>query len=564
MKFRKCLDLLRPYSWQDSSKEIAGRFGLARVIRFDQNTIPKQCAAIELPPVNDYPDASYGDLLAAIAEYAKVGNNQVVAGAGADEIIEDIVKVFIVPADKVVISTPTYPMYKLCTEIAGGNAVEVLRSADFQADIDDIVRVANEQKAKLIFICNPNNPDGSLIGKSDVEKMLKEFNGAVVVDEAYFEFCDKTVADLVQRYQNLIVIRTFSKAFGLAGARVGYAISSEEIIIQMNKVRPPASISSISMYLALEALRNIRIMRETVKTLTNERDRIKKKLAQLGFEVFPSVTNFLLFKAASPEDADRLFQRALERGYVLRNLSRKKGCRNCLRMTVRTAQENDDLLAVLENCPDSIIFDIDGVIVDVSRSYREAIRQTVRAISGKQVTDADISAIKRSPNSNNDWDVTYALIKGESDLKRIDRGLKAYQLAKEKFQELYLGGLRKNERLLIARDVLERLATAGFRMGLATSRPREEALYALKQFIPEFFTETNIIAAEDCDAEKPNPEPLLLTKERLQSRAAVYVGDTINDALAAKAAGMRFVSVTPGLEADFTIKDVNQILEVLA
>ncbi|HID73257.1 TPA: HAD family hydrolase, partial [Candidatus Micrarchaeota archaeon] len=197
-------------------------------------------------------------------------------------------------------------------------------------------------------------------------------------------------------------------------------------------------------------------------------------------------------------------------------------------------------------------------------SYRAAIIQTAASIAGKAFTEAEVEQLKMLPNSNNDWDVAYALAIGVRDLGSIDRTGPEYAMVREKFQELYLGGLRDLEKLLVDKELLQTLRVKGYRLGIVTGRPRAEALYALNRLIPNFFPPDSIIAMEDCPEGKPSPKPLLLAKERLGCRSALYVGDTINDALAAKAAGMRFVSVAPDVDSDFTIQNVNRILEVLA
>ena len=566
--FRKCMNSLNPYSWELSTRQIAEKYNLplSGIIRFDQNTVPQKQLSIKVR-INEYPDPAYDSLIGALAGYTRFPKKQIVVGAGADEIIDVITKVFIDSGDIAVISSPTYSMYRVCIQISGGAVIEVQREADFSVDVKKLAFIAKQNNAKIIFICNPNNPDGSLIPNTQIEELLKSFAGPVVVDEAYFEFCGQTAAVLLSKYKNLIIIRTLSKAFALAGARIGYAICSEELAAAMNNVRLPVSISIISEKLAVGALSNPSIVPKTVDVLTAERERIRFQLELLGFRVFPSYCNFLLFKAGSISDADRLFQKALEKGYIIRNLSRKKGCENCLRITIRTKKENDKLLAVFADYPDGLIFDIDGVLVDVSQSYCEAIKQTANAMTGRNFSDADVAEVKKLPNSNNDWDVTYALITGiktREGMKTIGRKSPVYQKAKQKFQELYLGGLRDKEKMLITLETLRWLKTQNYNLGIVTSRPREEALYVLRGFIPEFFAESCIIAQEDCNEEKPSPKPLLLAKEKMGCRAALYVGDTVNDQLAAKAAKMKFASVVKGLqEADVVLKNVNDILKVL-
>jgi HAD superfamily hydrolase (TIGR01548 family) len=358
----------------------------------------------------------------------------------------------------------------------------------------------------------------------------------------------------------VVVVRTLSKAFGLAGMRIGYAICSPEVAKLLNKIRQPYNINPISECVAIAALTELSEVRKNVLRTIKERKNMAGKLQKLGFEVLPSDTNFILIRTEA-SDADRIFRKLFSKGIVIRNYS--GSLEGCLRITARGKEDNDLLIAEIRKLCDGIIFDVDGVLVDVSKSYREAIKQTVKSFSGRTVTDSEIESIKRLPNSNNDWDVTFALLTGKTDLKRLDRTTQYYQQVKQKFQSLYLGGLKQNEKLIVACTTIAKLAAEGYKLGIVTSRPREEAVYALKGLMPEFFTDSSVVAAEDCESEKPNPEPLLLAKERIGCRSAFYVGDTVNDALAARAAGMQFISVNPDITADYSITDVNRILEVL-
>jgi histidinol-phosphate aminotransferase len=571
MRIRDCIKQLEPYGYIPGNKEIAKEYGLepSDVKRFDRNTpscvlrsvqeeLMKIATEGALGVANEYPDPRYCELTSLVAGYVGAEPGQIVLGNGADEIIDMLAKTCIEQEDIVAIPTPTFSYYKVAISSFGGSIIEVPREeSNFSVDVEKLIRVANSRNAKMIFLCNPNSPAPNYTSIVDLERIANDFQGFLVIDEAYIEFSGKEGAkDLCNQYENVIVIGTLSKSFALAGQRVGYAVCSQRIAKELNKIRQPYNIDSITERLAIAALKNMEEMRENVEAIINERNRLAEGLEKLGFYVYPSLTNFLLVKTI-PEDSRIVYEKLLRRGLVLRRLDEG------LRITVRSKKDNDLLLDEIKRMPDGIIFDIDGVLVDVSRSYREAIKQTVKVIAGKDVTDSDIEAIKKLPNSNNDWDVTYALINGIADLKGIDRNAELYLAVKKKFQELYLGGLRDREKIMVSMETFDWLKKQGYRLGIVTSRPRDEALCALRQFIPEFFSEDCIIALEDCDAEKPNPNPLLLAKERMGCRAAVYVGDTINDVLAAKAADMFFVSVREDLEADCRIENVNKIIEVL-
>ncbi|MBN2122594.1 HAD-IA family hydrolase [Candidatus Micrarchaeota archaeon] len=212
---------------------------------------------------------------------------------------------------------------------------------------------------------------------------------------------------------------------------------------------------------------------------------------------------------------------------------------------------------------DGIIFDIDGVLVDVSTSYREAIRLSAGDFLGREVEPSEVDEIKRIPGMNNDWDAAYALSLGIKSAEEIERESEEYARIKGRFQELYLGGLRDKERLLIREDTLRELKARGIALGIVTGRPREEALYVLGNLVPEFFGRDCIIAMEDCEYEKPDARPLKLAIKRMGCKNPAYVGDTASDAIAARSAGIPFVSVVGGLEADIRINEVNEILKVI-
>lgn len=212
---------------------------------------------------------------------------------------------------------------------------------------------------------------------------------------------------------------------------------------------------------------------------------------------------------------------------------------------------------------DGIIFDIDGVLVDVSESYREAIRLSAEDFLGRKVEPSEVDGIKGIAGMNNDWDAAYALFKGLKSAEGIERESEEYAKIKGKFQELYLGGLRDKEKLIIREDTLRELRERGIALGIVTGRPREEALYVLGKLVPEFFAGECIIAMEDCEYEKPDARPIKLAIKRMGCKSPTYIGDTISDAIAARNAGIPFVSVVEGLEADARIDDVNEILKVI-
>jgi histidinol-phosphate aminotransferase len=497
-----------------------------------------------------------------------VSADQIIVGAGVDELLYYLIMAFVEKGDKLVRPVPSFAMYEICARVSGARDCAIFLGQDFELT-EEFVRESID--AKLVFICRPNNPTSNSFDKMIIERIIKQTKGIVCIDEAYAEFAKENCLDFL-KYENVLIFRTFSKAYSCAGVRLGYAISNEKIIDRMNRVRLPWNIGILSQIVGEIVLMNDDLFMSRVEEIKAERDQLFGEMKKF-VRVLPSDSNFITFEVNDPKS---VFGKLQEKGILIRNISKYPMLSKYLRVNVGTKEENRKFLEALKeicgkpgavatatDSSDGIIFDIDGVLVDVSKSYREAIKQTASALSGRTITDADVEEIKKLPNSNNDWDVTYALITGVRNMASIDRNDPTYKKAKAKFQDLYLDGLRDKETPIAKSETLRTLSERGYKLGVVTSRPRDEAFYVLDRLFPGIFKPGYVVAQEDCDVEKPSPKPLLKAKQLMDCGVVVYVGDTINDALAARAADMKFVSVVPALEADYKIKDVNKIFEVL-
>ncbi len=356
MKVRSLLSDFRPYEWEPTNAEIAAKVGLKpyEIIRFDTNTSPytphslllKLKTLLGKAKVNEYPDTSYVKIRQAFAEYNSCSINQITVTNGADEALDIISKVFIDVGTNAIVSVPTYSMYRIIVETMGGTLKTVLRTESFRDNIDAILR-AVDKKTRIIFLCNPNNPTGNLIDRKDIILLLESTQCPVIVDESYFEFSQKTFADLTVQYDNCVIVRTLSKAFCLAGVRVGYVLASERTIALLNKMRPPNSLGVISLLLGEIAIENSSYMRRNVARTNREKKRLLGKLRQLrSVQPFPSDTNFLLVKFPG-RNATTVHDHLLKKGLVTRDVSELPLLRNCLRFTVRTRADNDKLLSCL-------------------------------------------------------------------------------------------------------------------------------------------------------------------------------------------------------------------------
>lgn len=298
--------------------------------------------------VNRYPDPYQRSLKSLLAEQKGVSESQILLGNGSDEVLDLIFRAFCEPnQDNIISLPPTYGMYKV---LAGINAVEnkeVLLTTDFEPNVDEILNVV-DASSKLLFICSPNNPTGNSFKKEAIEKLLESFKGLVVIDEAYIDFSkDESWLSALKTYPNLIVTQTLSKAYGLAGIRLGICYASEEIIGVLNKIKPPYNVNQLTQQRALQRVLNQDLVNQEVQQILDEREELIKALNGLEFvkELYPTDANFVLAKV---DDANKRYQQLLEKQVVVRNRSTQPLCENTLRFTVGTPDENKKLIAILK------------------------------------------------------------------------------------------------------------------------------------------------------------------------------------------------------------------------
>ena len=345
---RPAIRRMQPYEWEPPSAAIAQQAGVPedQVVRFDTNTFPWPGAAVDRlapEPLNEYPDTSYAALTEAIALYADVPTDRITVGAGADEILDLIAKAYIDGAAPAVISRPTYPMFAVLTEMAGGS-IDAVPAVDLRLDRQPFLDRA--RRARLTWVSNPNNPTGELLPFDYVETLAGATAGILVLDEAYYEMSGVTGLPLIDRMPNVVVVRTLSKAFGLAGARVGYALAGPAISEALRRVRPPGSISVMSAALAVESLSDLKGMRDRVERIRSERARLQQELAALGLEVRESAANFLLVRAGR-----QLAPVLLHSGLVVRTFPAGSLLADFIRLTVRRPEENARLIDALKTAP---------------------------------------------------------------------------------------------------------------------------------------------------------------------------------------------------------------------
>ena len=296
---------------------------------------------------NRYPDPHQRDLKQRIAEIKEVKADQVFLGNGSDEIIDLLYRAFCEPArDKVILMSPTYGMYSVCANLNDVPVLDVPLTADFQIDIENVKKEL--PSAKLIFICSPNNPSTNLMNEHDVQTILKTFNGLVVIDEAYQDFAgNESWVNRLASYKNLVVMQTFSKAWGMAGLRVGMAFADPEIISVLSAIKYPYNISELVQNTVLKALEYNSAKNKMAEEILKQREWLLRELRQLAIikKIFPTDANFVLIRV---DDAGYMYNQLIKHKIIVRDRSSLPGCEGCLRITVGNAAENRILIETLK------------------------------------------------------------------------------------------------------------------------------------------------------------------------------------------------------------------------
>lgn len=298
--------------------------------------------------VNRYPDPKQQSVKELLSKLKGIPTNQILLGNGSDEVLDLIFRAFCEPKeDNVILLPPTYGMYGVLANLNDIEINEALLSDLFDIRVDEILKTANTN-SKIVFLCSPNNPTGNTFSADKIQEIIDNFNGLVVVDEAYIDFSSQeSWLEKLERYPNLIITQTLSKAFGMAGIRLGVCYASEEIIEVLNRIKPPYNVNELTQQKAKERLSKVDEVQSEIKLILSERAKLEEALASVSFisKVYPSDANFILVKV---DDATERYNQLIEKGIVIRNRATQPLCENTLRLTVGTKSENEKLIKALK------------------------------------------------------------------------------------------------------------------------------------------------------------------------------------------------------------------------
>ncbi|WP_282018859.1 histidinol-phosphate transaminase [Salegentibacter mishustinae] len=330
---------LKPYSSARDEYQSTG----SEMVFLDANENPFQT------DVNRYPDPQQRGLKTELAKIKNVSTEHILLGNGSDEVLDLLFRAFCEPGkDNVITLPPTYGMYKVLANINNIENREVLLNSDFEPNVEEILDSV-DQNTKLIFLCSPNNPTGNSFLEKKIIHILENFNGLVVIDEAYIDFSNKeSWLNKLKEYPNLVITQTLSKAFGMAGIRLGICYASVEIIQILNKIKPPYNVNELTQLRALDRVHNKDVVDSEIADLLKQRAILSEALVEVNFieNIYPSDANFILVKV---DDANKRYGQLLEKGIVIRNRTTQPLCENTLRFSVGTGEENKKLIEALKN-----------------------------------------------------------------------------------------------------------------------------------------------------------------------------------------------------------------------
>ena len=330
---------LKPYSSARDEYQSTG----SEMVFLDANENPFQT------DVNRYPDPQQRSLKAELAKIKNVSTEHILLGNGSDEVLDLLFRAFCEPGtDNVITLPPTYGMYKVLANINNIENKEVLLNSDFEPNVEEILNSV-DQNTKMIFLWSPNNPTGNSFSEEKISHILENFKGLVIIDEAYIDFStEESWLNKLEQYPNLVITQTLSKAFGMAGIRLGICYASVEIIEILNKIKPPYNVNELTQLRALDRVLNKEKVDSEISDLLKERALLSEALVEVNFieKIYASDANFILVKV---DNANKRYDQLIEKGIVIRNRTTQPLCENTLRFTVGTGEENEKLLKALKD-----------------------------------------------------------------------------------------------------------------------------------------------------------------------------------------------------------------------
>ena len=517
-----------------------------------------------------------------LADYFSLSAENVFCSNGGDESIYILMRLIkegcamaadVMASGKLILPLPAFSQYTWGVKSWNIETVEIAPQENLSIDIDALKSAINSNPRSAVVLTSPNNPTGESIATETLKQLLQlaaDNQSWVFLDEAYIEFSTQASAmNLLQRYNNLIILRTFSKAYGLAGIRLGYLLGNEQLLNSFRERAMPFNVPTPTLTIAEQALQPQaqQDMQRYTQAIKNNREQLCDWFRSVGITPIPAEGNFIFLKLTV--ELASLLTVYLKRNDILVRVFTESYLKGCVRITIPYNLQPlmDALPAIFD--PELICFDMDGVLIDTSSSYDNAIKATVKEFIGVDITDAEINTLRSQGGFNNDWVLSQQLVRlngKEIDLNTITQC----------FQSFYLGqnndGYINNESIMVKQPLMNRLQSRQQSIAIVTGRPGNEARLGTDNLGSAFdyWRTTTIVSDDDVQNSKPDPEGILGLKSKLNCKTSWMIGDTPDDMQAAIRSGS--IAIGIGLEnkqsllqagADLVIDTVNQLTDLL-
>ena len=511
----------------------------------------------------------YGELSQKIADFYGFNIENIKVTNGADEALQGIIQTYIEENDTLLTLNPSFEMPNIYATIQGAKIKKVNFEEKWIFPINKFIENITDD-VKIIYISSPNNPTGNIIEEQDLIKIIqKAQNKVIILDETYANYCGISYKNYIKEYDNIFITRSFSKDFALAGMRLGCVISNEENIKNLKKVISPFSVNTFAMKAGISALSDISYFENIKKEILSSKKDLKLFFENLNFKVYNSKANFLLIDCK--EKAEFIYEKLKKENIAIKLFKKGSALENYIRITIPTKTGVEKIKKILSEKP-FLVFDMDGVLIDASKSYRLAIEKTYEYFAKETISQKEIQDAKNLGGLNNDWDLTNYL------LKKKNINIKYSELV-DKFQSLYWdngNGFINNEDTLFDVNLFKELSKT-YNLAIFTGRLKAEAMFALKKFKAENLF-CPIITTDDIPEGKGKPDSFGLNfiKEKTYSKQYYYFGDTVDDVTSAVNAEYIATGVLPPQDkteeltqslknkgANFVLKSINDIQTIL-
>ena len=501
---------------------------------------------IEQSDVQYYPH--YGKLLQKLADFHGVDIGNVILTCGADEAISAVFGAFLEYGATVLTVTPSFLMPKIYAKINGLNYKEISYGKKWEFPTEEFIQNIDE-KVDLVHLTTPNSPTGEVISseviRTIVEKATENNQKAVLIDETYGNYSGISSLGLIENHDNVFVVRSFSKDFALAGLRLGYLISDSKNIKHLRKYLAPYNVSTLTVKAGMVAIEDIEHFENVRLQVEKSKKVLTEGLEKLGAIIYPSSTNFIC--ADFGLKADFIYNKLLSNKIRVKYFNQAPMLENTMRIAVPTMENTLKVLDAVKIKP-TIVFDMDGVLIDASNSHRVAVQKTFFDFSGKELSKEEISATKKLGGFNNDWDLTEFLLKKQGLNVAKDDIVNLFQS--------YYATLTDSEKMLVDKSFLEKLSE-NFNLAIFTGRMKSEADYTLeKNGVLKYFHPIITLDDVGLDRQKPDSLGIELVKERIITDKIYYLGDTVDDMACATSSNVFGIGVLPPQDRSVELREL--------